>query len=136
MQVRWRLSSNNLHMQGRHGAQPRCVVGPSGIAAKTGNTATIYRRFKESKTFMLAVQGGFPSVPCGAACAKVDCAWGSHCAAELLEHISLRVIAILFVRAEKLVSVEDAPSTPLRSAPGGRYLSSHAYGFRFDGKFI
>ena len=41
----------------------------------------------------------------------------SHAAA-LLEHISLRVIAILFIRAKKLVSVEDAPSTPLRSAPG------------------
>ena len=59
-------------------------------------------------------------MPCGAACAEVDCVWGSHSAAALLEHISLRVIAILFVRAKKLVSVEDAPSAPLRSAPGGR----------------
>jgi len=53
-------------------------------------------------------------VPCGAACAEVDCAWGSHSAAALLKHISLRVIAILFVRAKKLVSVEGAPSAALR----------------------
>ena len=53
-------------------------------------------------------------MPCGAACAEVDCAWGSHSAAVLLEHMSLRVIAILFVRAKKLVRVEDAPSVPLR----------------------
>ena len=39
---------------------------------------------------------------------------GSHSAAALREHISLRVIAILLVRAKKLVSVEDAPSAPLR----------------------
>ena len=51
---------------------------------------------------------------CGAACAEVDYAWGSHSAAALLEHMSLRVIAILFVHAKILVSVEDAPSTPLR----------------------
>ena len=65
---------------------------------------------------MLAAQEGFPSMPYGTACAKVDCVWGSHSAAALLEHISLRVIAILFVRAKKLVSVEDAASAPLRSA--------------------
>ena len=59
-------------------------------------------------------QGGFPLVRCGAACAEVDCAWGSHSAAALLEHISPRVIAILFVQAKKLVSVEAAPSAPLR----------------------
>ena len=53
-------------------------------------------------------------MPCGAACAEVDCAWGSHSAAALLEHISLRFIAILFVRAKKLVSAEDAQSAPLR----------------------
>ena len=41
---------------------------------------------------MLVAQG-FPSVPCGATCAKVDCVWGSHRAAAQLEHISLRVIA-------------------------------------------
>ena len=52
---------------------------------------------------------------CEAACADVDCAWGCHSAAALLEHISLRVIAILFVRSEKLVSVEDEPSAPLHS---------------------
>ena len=34
--------------------------------------------------------------------------------AALWEHISLRVIAIPLVRAKKLVSVEDAPSAPLR----------------------
>ena len=51
---------------------------------------------------------------CGAACAGVDCAWGSHSAVALLGHISLRVIAILFVQAKKLVSVEDAPFAPLR----------------------
>ena len=39
---------------------------------------------------------------------------GYHSAAALREHISLRVIAILFVRAEKLVSFEDALSAPLR----------------------
>ena len=60
-------------------------------------------------------QRGFSSVLCGAACAEVDCAWGSHSAVALLEQISPRVIAILFVRAKKLVSVEDTPS-----APGGR----------------
>ena len=59
-------------------------------------------------------------MPCDAACAEVDCAWGSHSAAALLEHISLRVIAILFVRAKKLASVEDAPSAPLRGED--RYL--------------
>ena len=37
---------------------------------------------------------------------------GSHSAAALREHISLRLIAILLVRAKKLVSVEDAPSAP------------------------
>ena len=57
---------------------------------------------------------------CEAACADVDCAWGCHSAAALLEHISLRVIAILFVRAKKLVSVEDAPPAPLRSILGGK----------------
>ena len=45
---------------------------------------------------------------------------GYHRAAALREHLSLRVIAILLVRAEKLVSVEEAPLAPLRSAPGGR----------------
>ena len=50
---------------------------------------------------------------CGAACIEVDCELGSHSAAPLLDHISLRVIVILFVRAIKLVSVEDAPSAPL-----------------------
>ena len=50
-----------------------------------------------AKTFMLVAQGGFPSVPCGAACAKVDCVWGSHRAAAQLEHISLRVIAISII---------------------------------------
>ena len=49
---------------------------------------------------------------CGDACAQVDCAWGSSSAAALLEHISLSVIAILFVQAKKLVTVEDAPSAP------------------------
>ena len=39
---------------------------------------------------------------------------GSHSAAALLEHISLRVIAVLFVRAKKLVSVDDAASAPLQ----------------------
>ena len=39
---------------------------------------------------------------------------GYHNAAALREHISLRVTAILVVRAKKLVSVEDAPSAPLR----------------------
>ena len=34
--------------------------------------------------------------------------------AALLEHLSLRVNVILFVRAKKLVSDEDAPSFPLR----------------------
>ena len=53
-------------------------------------------------------------MPCDAACAEVDCAWGSHSAPALLYHISLRVIVILFVRAEKLISDEDAPSAPLR----------------------
>ena len=53
---------------------------------------------------MLVAQGGFPSVPCGAACAKVDCVWGSHRAAAQLEHISLRVIAILIIWAKKLVN--------------------------------
>ena len=43
----------------------------------------------------------------GAAYAEVDYV--------LLEHISLRVITILFVRAKKLVCVENA-----LSAPGGR----------------
>ena len=57
---------------------------------------------------------------CGAACAEVDCAWGSQSAAALLEHISLRVIVILFFRAKKLVSVEDAPYAPLHSFSGGR----------------
>ena len=57
-------------------------------------------------------------MPCGAAYAEVNCALGSHSAAALLEHKSLRVNAILFVRAKKLVSVEDAPSTLLRSARG------------------
>ena len=51
---------------------------------------------------------------CGAACAEVDYAWGSHSAAALLEHILLRVIAILFIQAKKLVSVEDVPSAALR----------------------
>ena len=37
-----------------------------------------------------------------------------HSAAVLREHISLRVIAILLVRARQLVSVEDAPSALLR----------------------
>ena len=37
-----------------------------------------------------------------------------HSAAALRKHISLGVIAILLVRAKKLVSVEDAPSAPLR----------------------
>ena len=46
----------------------------------------------------------------GAAHAEVDCV--------LLEHLSLRVTAILFVRAKRLVSVENAPSAPLRSGPG------------------
>ena len=63
---------------------------------------------------MLATQGGFPSVPCGVACAEADCVWGSHSAAAVLEHISLRVIAILFVRNKKLVSAEGAHSAPLR----------------------
>ena len=63
---------------------------------------------------MLAAEGGFPSVPCGAACAEADCVWGSHSATALLEHISLRDIAFLFVRAKKLVSVEDASSAPLQ----------------------
>ena len=48
----------------------------------------------------------------GAAYAEVDCV--------MLEHIPLRDIAILFVRAKKLVSFENAPSAPLRSAPGRR----------------
>ena len=39
---------------------------------------------------------------------------GSHSAAALLEHISLRVIAILLFRARKLVRVKKAPSAPLR----------------------
>ena len=39
---------------------------------------------------------------------------GSHSAEVLREHISLKVIAILLVRAKKLVSVQDAPSAPLR----------------------
>ena len=39
---------------------------------------------------------------------------GSHSAAALQKHISLRVIAILLVRAKKLVSVEVAPSAPFR----------------------
>ena len=43
----------------------------------------------------------------GAAYAEVDCV--------LLEHISLRVIDILFIGARKLFSVENAPS-----ASGGR----------------
>ena len=60
----------------------------------------------------------------------------SHSAAALLEHISLRITAILMVQAKNLVSVEDVPSAPLRSPPGGRQISSHAYGFRFDGKLI
>ena len=55
---------------------------------------------------------------CGAACAEVDCVWGSHSAEALLDYISVRVIAILFVRAKKLVSVEDAPSAPLHSTLG------------------
>ena len=38
---------------------------------------------------------------------------GSHSAAALREHISLRIIAIPMVRAKKLISVEDAPSAPL-----------------------
>ena len=46
---------------------------------------------------------------CGAACA-----WGSQSAAALLEHISLKVIAISFVPAKKLVTVDDAPSALLR----------------------
>ena len=45
-------------------------------------------------------------------------------------------LVISSVRAKKLVSVDDAPSAPLRSASGGRLISSYAYGFRFDGKFI
>ena len=40
--------------------------------------------------------------------------WHARGAAALWEHISLRVIAIPLVRAKKLVSVEDAPSAPLR----------------------
>ena len=56
----------------------------------------------------------------GASAAEVDCVWGSHSAAALLEHMSLRIFGILFVGAKKLVSVEDTPSAPLRSAPGGR----------------
>ena len=35
-----------------------------------------------------------------------------HSAAALRKHISLGVIAILLVRAKKLVSVTDAPSAP------------------------
>ena len=51
---------------------------------------------------------------CGSACVDGGCAWGSHSAAVLREHISLRVIAILLVQAKKLVSVEDASSAPIR----------------------
>ena len=39
---------------------------------------------------------------------------GCQSAAALREHMSLRAIAIFLVRARKLVSVEDAPSAPLR----------------------
>ena len=91
----------------------KCTLYPGGIAVKPCNTAIIQRRFKEGKTFMIAAQGGFSPVPCGAACAQVDYVRGSHSAVVLLEHISLRVIVILFVRAKKVVSVEDAPSAPL-----------------------
>ena len=59
-------------------------------------------------------QGGFPSVPCGTACAAVDCALGSHSVAALLEHRSLTVIDVFLFRTKKLVSIEDAPSAPLR----------------------
>ena len=59
-----------------------------------------------------------------------------HSAAALREHISRRVITILLVRAKKLVSVEEAPSAPLRSSPGGRNIYSDDYGFRFDVKLI
>ena len=64
---------------------------------------------------MLAAQGGFLSVRCWAACAEVDCVWGSHSAAALLDHISLRVHAILFVGAKKLVMLRMRP--PLLIAP-------------------
>ena len=37
---------------------------------------------------------------------------GYHNAAAMREHTALRVIAILLVRAKKLVSVTDAPSAP------------------------
>ena len=40
--------------------------------------------------------------------------WHARGAAAMWEHISLMVIAFPLVRAKKLVSVEDAPSTPLR----------------------
>ena len=46
--------------------------------------------------------------------------WHAYVAEALREHISPRVFAIPLVRAKKLVSVEDAPSDPLRSAPEGR----------------
>ena len=55
---------------------------------------------------MLVAQGGFPSVPCGAACAKVDCVWGSHRAAAQLEHISPRVIAIRRSGGQKYINWE------------------------------
>ena len=42
----------------------------------------------------------------GAAYAEVECVW--------LQPISLRIIAILFFRAKKLVSVETVPTAPLR----------------------
>ena len=48
----------------------------------------------------------------------------------------LLVVVLGPVSVGELVSVQNAPSTPLRSAPGLREISSQAYGFWFDGKLI
>ena len=50
----------------------------------------------------------------GRLCRAGLCMAGFHSAAARQGHLSLRVIAISLVRAKKLVSVEDAPSAPLR----------------------